>query len=77
MRKNQTKFNINQIRDIVSENGFELLNKKYTGCRAKMYLRDNEGYLYETTFFNFYDKNRKPSRYHIYNSFTLFKLNCY
>ena len=73
MGKKNTKYTLEQVRDMVQSKGFELISDEYVNYKTKMILKDEEGYYYETNV-NYLLSDRIPRFVDKSNSFSIINI---
>ena len=68
------KYNIEIVKGLYKNKGFELIDDEYINGSTKMKLRDAEGYIYFSRFYDFNNGNM-PMRYNISNGLTHNNMN--
>jgi hypothetical protein len=76
MGKNNKKYTIEEVREIVESKGFELLSDEYVNNKTKLAFEDGEGYIYSCNLYSFI-KNKSFHKYHINNKYTIDNIRLY
>ncbi len=54
------KYTLDQVKDYIKQNGYNLLSEEYLGCKEKMKVECNNGHIYPVNFDNFKQGKRCP-----------------
>lgn len=77
MLKNQDKYNINNVRKILNDNGVILLDNEYIDVKTKMLCKDKDGYYIYIVLNNFLSRNGVGRRFDKSNIYTINNINHY
>lgn len=70
------KYTIEEVKNIISSKGFELVSDKYNGNKSNIIIMDSDGYYYSVTFGNFKNSNyKKFDKVGISNPYTIKNIN--
>lgn len=70
MGKNNKKYILDEVREIVDSKGFELISEEYVNNRKKLIVRDCNGYYYEILLQSLL-RNIFPLKFYKYNPYTI------
>lgn len=75
--RNQDKYNITNVRELLYNNDVILLENKYKDAKTKMLCRDKDGYYIYVVLSNLLNRNGIGRRYDKSNNYTIQNINHY
>lgn len=75
--RNQDKYNIDNVRNLLKENNIKLLEDKYIDVKTKMLCLDNEGYYVYIILSNYLSRKSIGKRFDKTNDYTICNINHY
>lgn len=75
--RNQDKYNINNVRQILFKNGITLIDNKYIDVKTKMLCMDSEGYYIYIILSNFLSRHGVGRRFDKSNDYAIENINHY
>ena len=75
--RNQDKYNVNNVRQILSKSNIALIDKQYTDAKTKMLCIDSEGYYIYIVLSNFLNRGGIGRRFDKSNDYSIVNINHY
>lgn len=75
--RNQDKYNIDNVKEMLGKKGLKLLEDKYIDAKTKMLCLDKDGYYVNIIFSNFLSRGDTGGRFNSSNSYVIHNINHY